>query len=616
MNSLENLDYLDLSTVDWQSSRSFFAGLKKDLTEALEDHGESYNFTWVGKRNSMFEAAAPISKILRPAPDQSQDFNTTENLLIVGDNLDALKLLQAAYYHQVKLIYIDPPYNTGHDLIYHDNFTIKKSDYQDATTSGGAQAIAEDKFTENFKASGRFHSDWLSMMYPRLKLAYNLLADDGVIFISIGEDEQANLKKLCDEIFNEANCIAQIVNKTPNQTADTNKKQVHEYILVYCRNILYGKLLAGEKIIQSARCTTGKEDQTMPTIEFAAGIPVEGVPDGEYTSPRQLGGNEDIELVSGQLVVEHGCLKYPVQLKARWSNPNDLRAYMAKWKSGSTDPIYNKFGKELTKLYLKGLRFLPIMEKVGYDDIESVIEITSKGSSDLKKLGLEKYFPYPKSVALIKKLLSLGPSHGPVLDFFAGSGTTGQAVMELNAADGGHRQFILVQLDEPTAKHYPEAHQAGFTTIDQITAERLRRAGASFRLFHLDSANENPHLRQPLSAITQSSLLDAIDNLKPDRTPLDLLFGVVYASALPFHRPLTARQVGDNTIYLYDYLGQGTGLAACFDAAISEDTIKAIAALQPLTAAFRDATFPDSAAKINLAELFRTLSPATRIKIL
>ncbi len=307
-------------------------------------------------------------------------------------------------------------------------------------------------------------------MEKRLKLAKNLLADDGVIFISINDIEQSHLKMLCDQIFGEQNFIANIVNKTPNQTNDKNKKQVHEYILAYGIKLADKKILSGKKISQSARCTTGKEDQTQPVLLFPAGLEVEGLKDGTYDRPRKTGGNEDIELISGKLVVKDGRLLNDVEMKARWSCPNDIKQYVKKIKEKSDTPIFNKFGKELKRLFLKGSRFQPILEKTGFDDLESMINILDKGSSDLDKLGLGGTFSYPKSTKLIKYIIGLTCSDAVVLDFFAGSGTTGQAVMELNKEDGGHRQFILVTNNE--ANGQADAGAEGIA--EKVTYPRIK----------------------------------------------------------------------------------------------------------------------------------------------
>lgn len=407
-------------------SRSWDDYTKEELIEELKKlkKQKKFGLVWEDKPEDVVkecETKLPVVKEVEEKAIENAPGEPT-NIIIEGDNYHALSVLNYTHAGKVDVIYIDPPYNTNNkEFIYND-----------------CRVDAEDAFR---------HSKWLSFMYKRLRLAKNLLTRDGVIFISINDIEQAHLRLLCDEIFGEENFVANIASRTPNQTNDKNKKQVHEYVLVYALELRDKKVLSGKKILQSARCTTGKENQTQPVLVFPSGLEVEGLKDGKYDQPKKTGGNEDIDLIEGVLEIENGRLMHDVKMKARWSCPNDIKNYCKKAKEGSNEPIFNKFGKELTRLYLKGARFQPILEKVGYDDLESIINIPDKGSSDLEKLGLKGRFDYPKSVNLIKYLLSL-KDDGVVLDFFAGSGTTGQAVMELNKENGGHRQFILVTNNE------------------------------------------------------------------------------------------------------------------------------------------------------------------------
>ena len=571
------VEKIDLDHVDWKSSREFFESLGEAL-DKLDDKDESYNFTWVGKRKSIVEAGAPISKILRPDMEASKDFDNTKNMLIVGDNLDALKLLQESYLGKIKMIYIDPPYNTGHDFVYHDNFTVKKADFEDnSTDSDGNVIISEDEYAENSKANGRFHSDWLSMMYPRLKLARNLLTDDGVIFISIDDNEQANLKKLCDEVFGEENFVNCLVWYYKNSTMKSSSEKLaktHEYILIYRKTNLF--------------------------IPFP-------LRDGEIS--------KDLIARFGKYADENNNILY--------KNVKHEESYLSR--------MLPKFKKQ----YGREPEDDDILQKLEPNYVRDVIERPTIRSNDFAaRYGVE--FSNPKNPDLLTILLKLiskkmgkeVDNNFIALDFFAGSGTTGHAVMDLNAEDGGRRQYICVQLNEKTDEK-SEAKKAGYDTIDQITAERLCRAGekikyehpdvdidTGFRVFRVDGSNENEDIRKPLNQINQSDLFGAIDNVKKDRTPLDLLFGVIYASALPFDLKLEARKIGENTVYLYGYLDEGTGLVACFDDNISEETIKEIANLKALTVAFKDSSFADSAAKINLSEHFRIISPDTKVKVL
>ena len=653
---MDNIEKVDLDHVDWRSSREFFESLGEAL-DKLDDKDESYNFTWVGKRKSIIEAGAPINKTLRPDVETSKDFDNTKNMLIVGDNLDALKLLQESYLGKIKMIYIDPPYNTGHDFVYHDNFTVKKDDYEDDSTGDdGVKLVSEDEFTENSKANGRFHSDWLNMIYPRLKLARNLLADDGAIFISIDDNEQANLKKVCDEVFSEDNFVGKIVWLKGNAQNDaSNIQKNHEYILCYSKtfselkigenNIKQKKVFAekGRFYYEGAGLTTGGAGGTLnnrPNLGYTIYY-------NETTDDKIAVHDYDTEKAK---VSNDASVIYKDDQELIMKGYVPIRAPKKGAGLGCWTWALDKFNKEKERIKIKKTQNGYSVVKKEFIDAENVIN-TSEGlstkitiESPLKSfidvssaLGTKetvdlfdgkKFFEYPKTVNLIKKYASsVSDNNFTILDFFAGSGTTGHAVMDLNAEDGGNRKYILVQLDEKTDEK-SEAKKAGYDTIDQITAERLRRAGdkiqkehpeaeidTGFRVFRVDDSNEKEDIRKPLGEIKQSDLFGAIDNVKKDRTPLDLLFGVVYASALPFDFKLETRKIGDNTVYLYGYLDEGTGLVACFDNKVSEDTIKEIAKLKALTAAFKDTSFENSAEKINLSEHFRIISPDTKVKV-
>lgn len=627
-----NIEKNDLSFVDWRSSREFFESLGEAL-DKLDDKDESYNFTWVGKRKSIIEAGTPINKTLRPDIEASKDFNTTKNMLIVGDNLDALKLLQESYLGKIKMISIDPPYNTGHDFVYHDNFTVKKADFKDDSTDfDGNIIVSEDEYEENSKANGRFHSDWLSMMYPRLKLARNLLTDDGVIFISIDDNEQANLKKLCDEVFGEDNFVCDFIWKSKPQGGNDNPYIVpeHEYILAYAKNIadltVHGRPINPEKYKnkdeyynERGGYSLGKLDLSTLGYRQNLDYPIDA-PDGTKIYP--------------------GGVDYDEWKKRQKTNTNHTSDWQWRWskdrldagiKNGFIEIVKNKAGKwgvyakEYQKVDRDGNKInRELKYRTIIDDFTSV-----DGTKEVAESIGKRVFSFPKPIKLMQRFVDIGAdSDSLILDFFAGSGSIGESIMSANSTDGGERKFILVQLDEFTPE-ISDARKNGFERVDQITAERLRRAGekiksehpesdidTGFRVFRIDSNNENKDIRKPLNQINQSDLFNSIDNIKKDRTPLDLLFGVIYASALPFDLKLETRKIGENTVYLYGYLDEGTGLVACFDDNIPEETIKEIANLKALTAAFKDSSFAGSAAKINLSEHFRIISPDTKVKVL
>lgn len=645
----DNVEKVDLNRVDWKSSREFFESLGEALNK-LEDKDESYDFTWVGKRKSIIEAGAPIDKILRPDVEASKDFDNTKNMLIVGDNLDALKLLQESYLGKIKMIYIDPPYNTGHDFVYHDNFTVKKADFEDnSTDSDGNVIISEDEYAENSKANGRFHSDWLSMMYPRLKLARNLLTDDGVIFISIDDNEQANLKKLCDEIFGEDNFITEFVwhsNKKGRQM-DKNIKTTNEFILCYAKDeqemTIFDKIVKVDRSGKVERDEISEYQKGYPLHNGTAAFHINNRPNLAYSiyvkpdNTDVITLDEKVKTKNGYVIQESqkgkdleskGYIrivpkrneKYGTQRVWRWGSEKFLREY-------NTELI---LAKELDGYYYYQKNRISedgntTQKYTNYIDIDS-----SRGRNDINALFDNKpIFDFSKPVDLLSILMDIATNKSStVLDFFSGSGTTGHAVMDLNAEDGGKRQYICVQLDEKTDEK-SEARKAGYDTIDQITAERLRRAGekvksehpeadidTGFRVFRVDDSNDNENIRKPLGEIDQSDMFDMIDNVKKDRTPLDLLFGIIYTSALPFDLKLETRKIGENTVYMYGYLDENTGLIVCFDDEVPEETVKEIAKLNPLTAAFKDSSFKDSAEKINLSEHFRIISPDTRVKVI
>ena len=601
-----NVEKIDLDHVDWKSSREFFESLGEAL-DKLDDKDESYNFTWVGKRRSIVEAGAPISKTLRPDIEASKDFDDTKNMLIVGDNLDALKLLQESYLGKIKMIYIDPPYNTGHDFVYHDNFTVKKADFEDATTdSDGNVIVSEDEYTENSKANGRFHSDWLSMIYPRLRVAKNLLSEDGVIFISIDDNEYSNLKKVCDEIFGDENVETMIWRKVGDGDAGAGKMKItyrfrveHEYIICCYKDI--------SKVFF-------KKNKEIPNFKNSYGNP-DNDPRGPYKA-----GN--------------------ISKNDEKSNPNGKNYYTVTSPSGKTFSRQWHFDKaEFDRLDADGRIYwgknndsVPGI-KIFVNEPREVVPtsiLLENGSATMGNKAMDEMFgnvvfDNSKPVKLIRYLVDrIDDDDFIAMDFFAGSGTMGEAIMAANADDNGKRKFILVQLSEKTEEK-TEAKKSGFDTIDEVTSERLRKVGdklpsdeidTGFRVFRVDDSNEKDDIRKPLGEIHQNNIFDMIDNVKNDRSPLDLLFGVVYVSALPFDLKLETRKIGENTVYLYGYLDEGTGLAACFDDKVPEETVKEIAELKPLTAAFRDTSFEDSAEKINLSEHFRIISPDTKVKVI
>ena len=622
MSDEMGIEKIDLDKVDWRGSRDFFESLGEAL-DKLDDKDESYDFTWVGKRKSIIEAGAPINKTLRPDVANSKNWDTTENLFIEGDNLDALKLLQESYLGKVKMIYIDPPYNTGKDFVYHDNFKAEVEEYDEAIEY--KDQAGNIQFKKNDKSNGRYHSDWLSMMYPRLKLARNLLSQDGIIFISIDDNEQENLKKLCSEIFGEDNFVAQLVWHLPRGINAGYVARAHEYIIAYARDIQQLKPFnqLSNEAIESVERANKKIDSRHPEsiLEVPAGIRYEG-PD--KTMRGDIDGSERITII-GEMVFENGKLAKPATLSAGWTMKN----MFARWAAG--EEVLDSKGQKIVEFYFKENGRLYSRKQLNVVSIKSVqsfgdSQIARKEMEEL--LGSQDIFSYPKPTLLAKTLSKLVANEGDmILDFFSGSGTTAHAVMQLNAEDGGNRKWIMVQLPEDIDEK-SEAFSAGFKTIPEIARERIRRAGDKiaaeypeatvdfgFRALRIDDTNYK-EVYKPAGEQQQSTLLNLVDNIKDDRSELDLLYGVITQSALELNRPLETLEIAGSNVFLYDYFGEVSGLVACFGDSISEETIKEIAKLKPLTAVFRDSTFPDSQAKVNLGEHFRILSAETKVKVI
>lgn len=610
MSDGSSIEKIDLSRVDWRGSREFFESLGETL-DRLDDKDEAYDFTWVGKRKAVIEAGAPINKTFRPDVESSKNWDTTENLFIEGDNLDALKLLQESYLGKVKMIYIDPPYNTGKDFVYHDNFKASVENYDEDTEY--KDESGKIQFKKNEKSNGRYHSDWLSMIYPRLKLARNLLTDDGVIFISIDENEQANLKKLCDEVFGEDNFAGQFAWKTRQasgkQVASNNISSEHEYILAYFR--VDTSSLNG--VSRDRNAYTNPDND--PRGDWAkhpldVGSTAQERPNCYYILTDPSTGNE-----------------YPASPNRVWAfAPESMGKLVSEGKvifdpNGKNRPALKKFWTDLKSTEK------PISSWLSQDKFS--ITYNAEGTREVAKLFEGKrYFDYPKPVSLIQLLLQQGTnSDSIVIDFFSGSSTTAHAVMKLNAESDGKRKWIMVQLPELTDSE-TDAYKAGYKTIPEISRERIRRAGDKIASEHPE-AKVDYGFRSLVIADTnykevyksageqqQSTLLDVVDNIKDDRSELDLLYGVLTQSALELNRPFESKDLGGSNVFLYDYFSEVSGLAACFSSSVPEETIKEIAKLKPLTAIFRDSSFASSQDKVNLAEHFRIISPDTKVKVI
>lgn len=576
-----------------------FEMLKQMLSDSVIDGDEAYEFTWVGKKASIVEANRPIRKTLRPVKADSVNWDTTENLYIEGDNLEVLKLLQESYLGKVKMIYIDPPYNTGNDFIYNDDFKMSSEDYADE--SGEVDAEGNRMF-KNTDSNGRFHSDWCSMIYSRLMLARNLLSKDGVIFISIDEHEDSNLKKICDEIYGRANYIGDIVWESTTQPINVGSAQFGlqkktEPIIVYAKQKenIKGFVLketdnglkyphVGKygpcrfEIIEKS--DAGSYSRPSMKFQILGQYPREGKrwQIGEETA-RQLEREGKVEIVDG--IVKKAV--YPEDEK-------DKKQYVPFWSFFDA----KQYGTAQT----------------GKDELNKVME-TAMG------------FDTVKPIALIKSIIFHMGENNIILDFFSGSATTAHAVMQLNAEDGGHRKFIIVQLPEETDEK-SEAFKAGYKNICEIGKERIRRAAKKihqdnpdatfddgFRVLKLDDTNMKD-VYYAAGDYSQDLVSMFESNVKPDRTDLDLLFGCLLDWGLPLSLPYTSEIIDGCKVHTYN----DGDLIACFDENVPESVIKTIAKRQPLRAVFRDTSFANSPAKINVGEIFKLLAPDTRVKVI
>mgnify|MGYP005799027693 FL=1 len=559
-----------------------FEVLKQMLSSDVVDGDECYEFTWVGKKASIAEANRPIRKTLRPCPEESKDWDTTENLYIEGDNLEVLKLLQESYLGKVKMIYIDPPYNTGNDFIYADDFMRSREEEDEQM---GMYDEDENRLFKNTDSTGRFHSNWCSMMYSRLMLARNLLADGGVIFISIDDNEQENLKKLCDEVFGSVNFVGQLIHQRAKGGGQAKYiVKGHDYILVYAK-VISKISLTRKKVVQQK------------TYEINGELYIK---------------NDD--------VVRKQFGKYDKSLGDRRCFYEQLVEYKGEEKKKEIDELIQR-GELFLELNKEGMHTICRYEKLdeASSKLYSIIKVLSEeGKKDLDALGI-KGFSYPKPVEIVKQLVEAGSDKNSIiLDFFSGSATTAHAVMQLNAEDGGHRKFIMVQLPEPCDEQ-SEAYKAGYKNICEIGKERIRRAGKKikaenglsaqnldigFRVLKLADSNMKD-VYYAADDFKQADLLDMVSNIKDDRTDLDLLFGCLIDWGLPLSMPYTSEQIEDCTVHTYN----DGDLIACFDANIPESVVKEIASRKPLRAVFRDSSFASSPAKINVFEIFKLYMP-------
>ena len=613
-----------------------FDQLRQELAESIvEGPQERYHLNWPGKREALLAANAPIAKTLRPCREESVDFDTTKNLFIEGDNLDALKLLQENYLGAVDLIYIDPPYNTGKDFVYTDNFASDVNQY-----FKDSMQVSEDnsRLVANVEGDGRFHSRWLSFMYSRLKLARNLLSDGGVIFISIDDNESANLKKLCDEIFGESNNLVthyiQVRYAGKTLAEKNNYQKLVEQVLVYKKSThepikeLEGYSIDGFKYSILEKSSGRREN--------IGGRDVEIFLPGTYEIkeiPPSLDGLKET-WATGSVLKVNASGKFFGNYLAPRKSIDGLGVLYKVYGIGEDGLGYRYFTGPKRESATKGTFFSGVptarrkdIESGGSSDkAKSIVNFYDLADAfgNCRHEGDVGFRGGKKPVKFIETLIRQGCSNGIILDFFAGSASTGHAVMKANLEDGGDRRFILVQIPEAINDSEKDLRDE-FRTISQLAQERLRRAGKQlmatakdgaridigFRALKIDTSNMADVYYAP-DALDKAKFDLFVDNIKPDRTPEDLLFQVMLDWGVDLALPITKQSIQGKDVFFVD----GNVLAACFDASgsIDEAFVKELAKHQPLRVVFRDAGYKNSAVKINVEQIFKLLSPATEVK--
>lgn len=602
--------------------------LRERVGDVAEGQRERYQFTWPGKRDAKQEAYRQIDKCLRPCPEESVDWDTTQNLYIEGDNLDALKLLRNTYAGKVKMIYIDPPYNTGHDFIYDDDFAQTKTDYD---AESGDYDEEGGRLVANPESNGRFHSDWCSMMYPRLLLARDLLSEDGAIFISIDERELAGLQALCNEIFS-SDCRAATFAWTRTSTPPSLSKKARktiEYVLAYER-VRNNRKYFGSKL-DNGDVPLLNSGNPVRTLVFPSGLIEFPWMKSGIIAPR----GDERALFSDSIAVENYRNRDAVALTGEF-----------KWTQQRLDSEIANGTSFIVKSSQFSIRFQRIDDEESYKAPNNNLELNMSSGvgtnesavSELEQLGVGELFDYPKPMTLVKCLISMVAAldkESLVLDFFSGSATTAHAVMQLNAEDGGNRRFIMVQLSE-ACDEKSEAAKAGYKNICEIGKERIRRVGkkiaaeveesnrqlklgeepkrvpdVGFRVFKIDSSNFENVSAEP-GEFTQDSMLRFADNLKLDRTADDLIIQVMLKKQIELSAPIERIDVDDCTVFSVD----GGRLVACFDREVPVEVMTAMAKMEPDYAVMRDASFAGDDAVSNFAEIFKNYSSITEVEVI
>lgn len=600
-----------------------FDMLRQKLSGGCAEGSEAFGFTWVGKKAAVAEAYKPVRKTLRPYPEESSDWDTTGNIYIEGDNLDALKLLQESYLHSVKVIFIDPPYNTGSDrFVYPDNYRMNADEYDVKAGMVGEEGVT--LFRDNSKTNPRFHSLWCSMMYSRLLLARNLLSDDGgIIFITLDDGEIAHARMMCDEIFGEDNFISEFIweKKKKPSFLHRNIGKLFDYVLCYSSNSASTNPFSVDKTTKGKSYPVNNAGNPRSTIVFPP-YTVRFSMESAVFEPQDMSKDNIYTVLKNRVEVEEYYNTTEIVLDGEWRYSQEkIDEILA---NGETFHISKA---PFRPNHIKGSVDIKKMKNV-LSPATYGCETNEDATGQIMKLFGFSAFDTPKPVGLIELLLeatTYGDKDALVMDFFSGSATTAHAVLSLNAKDGGNRKFIMVQYPEPY-KEKDEAYARGFRTISDAGKERIRLAAKKireeagtdadgmdlgFRVFKVDESNMNDvyfaagEYRQEMLSMMES-------NIKAGRTDLDLLFGCLLEWGLPLSRPYTSEKIGGFTVHTYD----GGELIACFDENIPETVITEIASRRPRRAVFRDSCFSGCPEKINAGELFKSMAPDTVVKVI
>lgn len=631
----EKPEKINLSDINNRKINNDLLNELRNFFERAENQKERYEFTWNGKSKAFFDAVSPTTKTLLPQPLESNDFKNSENIFITGDNLEVLKLLQESYLGKVDIIYIDPPYNTGTNLIYKNNFS--KSELEEKRELGEIDENG-NILIQNDKSNGRFHSDWLSFIYPRLKISRNLLNDKGIISVAMDESESSNTQKLLDEIFGESNFIGTIVTKSnPQGRGKKNINPSHEYHFVYAKNIYQ---------MSDLKIKNNKDKNSYSNLMRS------GTNSRKFERPKRfypmLVKSGKVDMISEKeyfKIYDNDNSKFNEQYINDLTKKYENEGYSVVFpiaKNGE-EKVWQRMFDRVKKEYHTYI-FEDGKIKVPNDNTRTAMSLWVErefsnvqfGTNEVKELfnGIS-YFDYPKSINTVKQMLSLiGNKDALILDFFAGSGTTGQAVMQLNHEDEGNRNYILCTLDERTyilnnGKKIAKddntskvAFENGYESIDQISRERIRRAAkklgdaSGFRALKVDRTRLNENIFKTANELEQEDLLLDIDNQLDDRSNYSLLYDVLIDSALEFNKQITHENINGEDIIKYDYSEELSGVIAYFDDKLTDNLTQKIAALKPLIAVFKESTFNKSSQKVNVLEQFRIISPNTKVKVI